>query len=130
MNVLLINGSPHEHGCTYTALTEVASAIEREGIETEIVHVGTAPIGGCTGCGGCGKGNGCIHRNDSVNLIAQKAAESDGIVVGSPVHYAAASGAVTALLDRCFYSNGPAFAYKPGACVLSCRRAGATAAFE
>ena len=130
MEVLLINGSPHERGCTYTALSEVAAALEREGVGTEIVHIGGGAIAGCSGCGGCRKGGGCIHQNDSVNRISQKAMESDGFVIGSPVHYAAASGALTALLDRCFYSNSAAFAYKPAACVLSCRRAGATAAFE
>ena len=130
MKVLLINGSPHERGCTYTALSEVAAALEREGVGTEIVHIGGGAIAGCSGCGGCRKGGGCIHQNDSVNRISQKAMESDGFVIGSPVHYAAASGALTALLDRCFYSNSAAFAYKPAACVLSCRRAGATAAFE
>lgn len=130
MKVLLINGSPHEHGCTWTALSEIASVLEAESIQTELVHVGHRPIMGCTGCGACRGGNGCVYRDDPVCAIVEKAAEADGFVFGSPVHYAAASGAMTALMDRCFYSGGAAFAYKPAACIVSCRRGGATAALD
>ncbi len=130
MKVLLINGSPHEHGCTWTALSEIASVLEAESIQTELVHVGHRPIMGCTGCGACRSGNGCVYRDDPVCAIVEKAAEADGFVFGSPVHYAAASGAMTALMDRCFYSGGAAFAYKPAACIVSCRRGGATAALD
>jgi multimeric flavodoxin WrbA len=132
MKVLLINGSPHAKGCTYTALKEVAGALEKEGIETEIFHVGVKPISGCIGCGYCKKSglNRCVFDEDSVNTAIDKAAEADGFIFGSPVHYAAASGAVTSFLDRCFYAASSVFAYKPGACVVSCRRGGATAAFD
>lgn len=130
MKVLLINGSPHEHGCTDTALREVAQTLEQAGIQTEIVQVGKQPVIGCSGCGGCRNGGGCVHRNDPVNQIVEKASSADGFIIGSPVHYAAASGAVTSLLDRCFYCGGKAFTYKPAACVVSCRRGGASAAFD
>ncbi len=132
MKVLLINGSPKEKGCTYTALCEVASALEKREIETEIVHIGREPIRGCLGCGGCAKsGKGlCVFDDDSVNVIIEKAKEADGIVVGTPVHYAAASGGITALMDRVCYAGGKNLTLKPGACVVSCRRGGASAAFD
>lgn len=130
MKVLLINGSPHEHGCTWTALSEIASVLEAENIQSELVHVGHQPIMGCTGCGACRGGKGCVYRDDPVCAIVGKAAEADGFVFGSPVHYAAASGAMTSLMDRCFCSGGAAFAYKPAACIVSCRRGGSTAALD
>lgn len=131
MKVLLINGSPREKGCTYTALCEVAGALDAAGIETEILHVGKDPIRGCMACGGCRNGSGrCVFDNDAVNTAISKAEQADGFIFGSPVHYAAASGQITSFLDRCFYANTKAFAYKPGAAILSCRRAGSTAAFD
>ena len=130
MKVLLLNGSPDRDGCTYTALSAVAASLEAEGIDTEIFHVGANPIIGCTGCGACRSGKGCVYTDDAVNAFVAKAREADGFVFGSPVHYASASGAVTAFLDRCFYSGSAAFAYKPGACVVSCRRAGSTATLD
>lgn len=132
MKVLLINGSPHEKGCTYTGLLEAARALKGEGIETEIFHIGTAPIGGCIGCGGCSKADKgfCVFGQDTVNQAIEKAKEADGFVFGSPVHYAAASGAMTAFMDRLFYAGKRYIAYKPGAVMVSCRRGGATAAFD
>jgi len=131
MKVLLINGSPKAHGCTYTALCEVAKALENEGIETEIFHVGTNPIRGCMACGGCRKNNGkCVFNDDTVNIALEKAKDADGFVFGSPVHYAAASGQITSFLDRFFYAGGHTLQYKPGAAIVSCRRGGSTAAFE
>jgi multimeric flavodoxin WrbA len=131
IKVLLINGSPHEKGCTYTALSEVAKALDTAGIETEIFQVGKEPIRGCTACGYCKKGaERCVFDDDTVNTAILKAQQADGFIFGSPVHYAAASGAITSFLDRCFYANTKAFAYKPGAAILSCRRAGSTAAFD
>ena len=108
MKVLLINGSPKEKGCTYTALREAADALEQQGIETEIFHVGKEPIRGCIGCGCCAKsGTGkCVFDNDTVNTVIEKAAEADGFIVGTPVHYAAASGAVPSLMDRVCYAGG------------------------
>lgn len=130
MKVLLVNGSAHAKGCTYTALTEVASALEKNGIETEIIQVGAKPIAGCIGCGACGATGKCFIDDDGVNAFVEKAKTADGFVFGSPVHYAAASGALTSFLDRAFYGKAKAFQGKPGACVVSCRRGGATAAFE
>ena len=131
MKVLLINGSPHERGCTYTALRIVADALEEGGVETEIFHVGTEPIRGCLGCGGCARrGNHqCVFDGDTVNKALCKAATADGFVFGSPVHYGAASGMMTSFLDRFFYAGG-SFLYKPAAAVVSCRRAGSTAALD
>lgn len=130
MKVLLINGSPKAKGCTYTALTEVARELEKENIETEIFHIGNKPIRGCMGCGGCTTSNKCVFNDDSVNEAIEKAKTCDGFIFGSPVHYAAASGTLTSFLDRVFYASGKSFAYKPGAAIVSCRRGGATAAFE
>lgn len=130
MKVLLINGSPKAKGCTYTALAEIAKELEKENIEAEILHVGNKPIRGCMACGGCAKTDGrCVFNDDIVNVALEKAKEADGFIFGSPVHYASASGAITSFLDRFFYA-GNCFQYKPGAAIVSCRRGGATAAFE
>ena len=130
MKVLLINGSPNEMGCTYTALSEVAGALEKEGIETEIFHIGKKPIRGCIGCGGCTKNNNrCVFDDDVVNQAIAKAEEADAYVIGSPVYFASANGALIAMLDRMFYA-GKCFAYKPAAAVVSARRAGTTASID
>lgn len=130
MKVLLINGSPNEKGCTYTALTEISKELEKENIETEIFQVGNKPIRGCIACTGCYQTDGkCAFNDDTVNLALEKAKKSDGFIFGSPVHYAGASGAITSFLDRFFYA-GNGFQYKPGAAIVSCRRGGATATFD
>lgn len=131
MKVLLINGSPKPKGCTYTALTEISKELEKENIETEIFHIGNEPIRECIGCGGCKNTNKCVFNDDVVNQGIEKVKGVDGIILGSPVHYAAASGSLTSFLDRLFYAYGSRFlAYKPGATIVSCRRGGATSAFE
>ena len=131
MKVLMINGSPHEKGCTYTALREVAGELEKAGISVEIMHLGTKPIRGCTHCRACfdPEATGCAFDDGYVNLALEKAKMADGLVFGSPVHYAAASGAITSFLDRFFFA-GEGFDGKPGAAVVSCRRAGSTAALD
>ena len=130
MKVLLINGSPHPNGCTYTALSEVEKTLREEGLETEIVHIGKDPIRGCTACGHCYTGpDRCVFDDDIVNRILEKAEKADAFVFGSPVYYASANGAMIALMDRLFYA-GDCFKYKPGACVVSARRAGTTAALD
>jgi multimeric flavodoxin WrbA len=129
MKVLLINGSPHRQGCTFTALSEVAAAVEKSGVGTEIFWLGAEPLPGCMGCGVCRSTGRCVV-DDKVNAVAERASDVDGFVFGSPVHYAAASGFITSFLDRLFYSAGKRFAGKPGAAVVSCRRAGSTAALE
>jgi len=134
MKVLLINGSPNEKGCTYTALAEVASTLNQENIDTEIVWIGNKPLGGCIACKYCIKNGKCAY-DDVVNEVREKAYEADGFIFGSPVHFAAASGNMTSFMDRLFYSEAfgnanKAFYMKPAACVLSARRAGTTAAFD
>lgn len=129
MKVILVNGSPKEKGCTNRALEEVASSLNQNGIETEIFHIGTDPLAGCTGCGACVKTGKCIY-DDAVNRFAEKAETADGFIFGSPVHYAAASGALTSFLDRAFMSAGGKMRGKLGASVLSCRRGGASASFD
>ncbi len=129
MKVLLVNGSPHKEGCTYTALQEIATTLAKEGIETEIFWIGVKGVVGCIGCASCRKMGECF-RKDIVNEFVKKAAKADGFIFGSPVHYAAASGDLTSFMDRAFYSGGAAMAGKPGAAIVSCRRGGAAAAFD
>lgn len=129
MKVLLINGSPHKDGCTFTALNEVAKTLEKNGIETEILYLGVKPIAGCIACGKCSQLRKCFI-DDKVNDILARCDEFDGVVIGSPVYYAGPSGQIRAFLDRLFYAGGRRFAGKPGAAVVSCRRGGATAAFD
>ena len=129
MKVILVNGSPHEKGCTYTALLEVANTLTDEGIDSEIFWLGTKPISGCLNCRACRKTGRCA-LNDVVNEFADKAKDADGFVFGSPVHYAAASGALTSFMDRVFFSAGGQFRMKPAAAVVSARRAGTTAALD
>lgn len=133
MKVLLVNGSPHKKGCTFTALTEVAETLNKEEIDTEIFWVGTKPLVGCTACMKC-VGVGKCSFDDRVNEFLELAPDADGFIFGSPVHYAAASGAITSFMDRAFYADllggKQSFYLKPGAAVLSARRAGTTAAFD
>ena len=127
--VLLINGSPNAQGCTYTALREVEKSLNKNGVETEIFQIGKGPVHGCTGCGGCGRTGKCVF-DDGVNRLIGRLDEFDGLVIGSPVYYASPNGALLAFLDRLFFAAGKKFAGKPGAAVVSCRRGGATAAFD
>ena len=129
MKVLLINGSPHENGCTYTALSEVAKVLETEGIETQIFHIGKKPVRGCIACGACGKLGKCAFDDDPANEMLRLMQEADGIVIGSPVYYAGPNGALCALLDRAFYA-GSGFEFKPAAAIVSARRSGTTASFD
>lgn len=130
MKVLMVNGSPHKEGCTYTALSEVAKTLNKEGIETEIFWIGNKPVGGCIACGKCREIGKCAF-DDVVNEFAEKLQEADGFIFGSPVHYAAASGNLTAFMDRLFYSAPKSsFFMKPAAAVVSARRAGTTATFD
>ncbi len=129
MKVLLVNGSQHEKGCTYTALSEVAKALNANGVETEIFQLHGKEVSGCKGCWACKKSGACVF-DDGVNEFVEKAKEFDGFVFGSPVYYASASGGLIAFLDRVFYSGGRNLAYKPGAAVVSCRRGGASTTFD
>lgn len=130
MKVMLVNGSPNKEGCTNVALMEVAKVLNAEGIETEIFWLGKKPIGGCIACESCGNTGKCVF-DDVVNVFREKAVQADGFVFGTPVHYASASGNMTAFLDRLFYSTSRSvFRLKPGAAVVSARRAGTTATFD
>ena len=129
MKVLLVNGGPHEKGCTYTALEEVSKTLQKNGIETEIIWLGVKPIAGCIGCNACLKTGKCF-RNDIVNEFIEKSKEADGFVFGTPVHFASSAGSLTSFMDRVFYGRGELFKNKPACCVVSCRRGGATATFD
>ena len=129
MKVLLINGSPHANGCTFTALNIVTEELQKNGIETEIIHIGNKDIRGCIACGKCYELGHCVF-NDMVNEVAPKFEQADGLVVGSPVYYAGPNGTLTYLLDRLFYSAHYDLRMKVGAAVVSARRGGTTAAFD
>jgi len=129
MKVLIINGSPHETGCTSRALREAAEVLEREGIETETLRIGSRDIRGCISCNTCSKLGRCVFP-DAVNEAAEIFAGADGLLIGSPVYYAGANGTLLSFLDRLFYSTGFDKTMKVGACVLSSRRAGSTSAYD
>ena len=103
--VLLINGSPNEFGCTYTALSEVKKSLEKNGVAAEIYYLGKPAIHGCTGCDACSKLDRCVY-DDAVNAVAARLDEFDGIVVGSPVHYSGPSAQVCAFMDRLVLFRG------------------------
>ena len=133
MKVLLVNGSPHEKGCTYTALTEVATTFSNENVATDFFWLGNKPLAGCVACHSCIEKKKCIF-DDRVNEFLAVAADYDGFVFGTPVHWAAASGAITSFLDRAFYADlcggRKSFYLKPAAAVISVRRAGTTATYD
>ncbi len=127
--VILLNGSPHAHGCTATALLEMIKVFEAEGIETELVQVGTKNIRGCIACGTCEKNGKCVF-DDLVNEVAPKFEAADGLVIGSPVYYGSPNGNLLSFLDRLFYSTSFSKHMKVGASVVSCRRGGNSASFD
>lgn len=134
MKVLLFNGSPHKEGCTYTALKEIEKTLKEEGIDSEIYQIGTEPVSPCRACYACGKLGKCVI-NDKVNDFLEYAKDFDGFIFGSPVHYASACGGITAFLDRVFFTAAHSgrreiFTHKPGAAIVSARRAGTTAALD
>lgn len=135
MKVLLVNGSPNRTGCTYTALSEVADTLRKEGIESEIFWIGNKPIAGCVACHGCERTGRCFVKNDKVEEFLPLARQADGFIFGSPVYYASANGSLTAFMDRAFISelvgnDNRAFYLKPAAAVVSARRAGTTSTFD
>lgn len=130
MKVLLINGSPKPQGNTFIALSEVASALSAEGIETEIVSIGAKAVQGCIACNKCYELGRCVFKDELYNRIREKLSGADGIVVGSPTYYAGPNGSLCALLDRLFYSSSELLEYKPAAAVAVCRRGGASAVFD
>lgn len=132
MKVLLINGSTRENGCVYNALSEIARVLNEEGVETEILQMGLSRVYDCNGCNYChnsGKGR-CIHDDDEVNDWIKKAEQADGFIFGSPVYYSHPSGQFLSLLDRMFYAASDKFMYKPGAAIVTARRAGTVASID
>lgn len=127
--VLLLNGSPHVHGCTATALDEMIKVFEEEGVETELIQVGIKEIRGCVACGTCSLKGKCVF-DDLVNEVAPKFEQADGLVVGSPVYYGSPNGTILSFMDRLFYSTEFSKQMKVGAAVVSCRRGGNTASFD
>ena len=130
MNVLLINGSPNKKGCTFTALSEIAKELEKEGIQCSFFHVGKKPIRGCTACWKCEEKRYCVFEDDKVNECIDLIKAADGVIIGTPVYYASPNGALLALLDRVFFASGEKFAYKIGASIVNCRRSGSATAFD
>ena len=130
MKVLLVNGSPHPHGCTHTALQEVAEQLHNQGIETEEIWCGNKPVMGCVGCGKCVPTHRCWYADDAVNTFLEKAEQADGFVFGTPIHFAGPSGAIKPFMDRAFCSKMGMYANKPAAGIVSCRRGGAQGGFE
>jgi multimeric flavodoxin WrbA len=129
MKVLLINGSPRQNGCTDTALREMIGVFEANGVETELLWVGNKPVAGCIACGSCAKNGRCVY-DDQVNGVLARLDTIDGIVVGSPVYYGGASAQVCCVLDRLCFCASPRLKGKLAAAVVSCRRGGASAAFD
>lgn len=129
MKVILVNGSPHEKGCTYTALMEVKKTLDNKGIETEIFWIGNKPTAGCIGCGSCLNTGKCFV-DDKVNEFLDKVPNVDGFIFGTPVHFASGSGMITSFMDRIFYGRRNLFKNKVAAAVVSCRRGGATSTFD
>ncbi len=128
--VLLLNGSPHLHGCTATALEEMIAVFREEGLETELIQVGSKNIRGCVSCNRCRELGRCAF-DDLVNETAPKLAEAAGLVIGSPVYFASPNGTILSFLDRLFFSTGKIDKHmKVGAAVVSCRRGGNTATFD
>ncbi len=126
----MINGSPNEKGCTFTALNELAGALQKNGVESEIFWPGKKAVHGCIACWSCMKLGRCVFDDDAVNALNARAGEFDGLVIGSPVYYGGPAGSLCAFLDRMFFSGGDKWRGKLGACVVSCRRGGASAAFD
>lgn len=129
MKVILVNGSPHKQGCTYTALEEIKKTLEKNGVETEEFWLGNKPTAGCIGCGSCIETGKCFV-DDKVNEFLEKVPSTDGFIFGTPVHFASGSGMITSFMDRVFYGRRNLFKNKLAACVVSCRRGGATSTFD
>lgn len=131
MKVMLFNGSPRKNGCTYTALCEIAKTLEENGIETELLQIGSIPYRGCIACRGCRRSDGCVFgEEDGLNAILDRCAQADGFIFGSPVYYASANGTLINFMDRLFYSGSSKLAQKPAAAIACARRAGTTATLD
>lgn len=132
MKVMLVNGSPHKEGCTFTALTEIAETLRKNGVDSEFFWIGRKPVSGCIACRACAKTGRCII-DDAVNRFLDRVPEFDGFVFGAPVHFASPNGMTISFMDRvffCDFNKGKHFAGKPGAAIASCRRAGSSATLD
>ena len=127
MKVLLINGSPHANGCTYTGLKHVAGVLKERGIDTEIIHIGAKPVGGCVACEKCSETGRCVF-DDIVNIVLKKIEKADAIVFGAPVYFASPNGSMIAFMDRLF--NAGNFNHKPACVIASARRGGCSASLD
>jgi multimeric flavodoxin WrbA len=130
MNVVAFNGSPRREGVVYHGLLAMKEELEKEGIGTEIVHVGGELIRGCTDCGGCRRAPfKCVFDDDPVNACREKLNAADGLILGSPVYYGGAAGTFKSFLDRLFFP-GVRMRYKPAAAAVSLRRSGGISALH
>lgn len=130
MKVLLINGSPKAKGNTYLALSEIATALQGEGVDSQIINIGAKAVQGCIACNKCAGLGRCVFKDDLYDTVRESLTDADGLIIGSPVYYAGPNGSLCALLDRLFYSSSELLEYKPGASVAVCRRGGASATFD
>lgn len=133
MKIVLVNGSPTAHGCTFTGLSIIKQQLATNGVDAEIFQVGKKPILGCTGCQTCrqpGKGGQCVFDHDMVNTVSKALDEADGIILGSAVHFASATGAATSFFDRLFFCRFGMNKLKFGAAIVSCRRGGNSSTFD
>lgn len=133
MKVLIVNGSPHEHGETYEALLSVENGLKDQGLTTEWFWIGNKPVRGCIGCNGCASKNRCVFNDDIANNLIEKIVEADGIIIGTPVYFSGPNGALTAVLDRVFYagqSYGKLFTGKPASAIATMYRSGANHAID
>ena len=133
MKVLLVNGSPNEHGCTYTALSEISDTLKAEGVDSDFFRIGKKAMQGCIACGKCREKNACVFQ-DKVNEFTALAQNVDGFIFGSPVYFSGMNGSLMSFMDRVFFSaagqDPHPFRYKPAAAVVSARRAGTTSALD
>ena len=135
LKVLLFNGSPHEKGCTYTALKEISKTLKKEGIDSKIYQIGMKPLTPCMGCFACSKIGRCAIKNDGINDFIEYARDFDGFIFGTPVHYGSACGGITVFLDRVFFTafmsgRGDVFRHKPASAIASGRRSGTTTTLD
>ena len=132
LKVMLVNGSPHKEGCTFTALSEVAGALKKNGVDSEIFWIGRKPVSGCIACRACAETGRCV-MDDVVNRLLYRGPEFDGFIFGAPVHFASPNGMTISFMDRvffCDFNKGKHFAGKPGAAITSCRSAGSSATLD
>ncbi|MBO5723134.1 MAG: flavodoxin family protein [Lentisphaeria bacterium] len=132
MKVLLVNGSPHSNGCVNRALEEIAATLTKESVKSEIFWIGNRAVQGCAACFQCRLDgmDGCVFKDKLYTDFVSKMAECDAVIIGSPVYYAGPTGSLCAILDRVCFSAAKYFRHKPAACVVNCRRGGASAAFD